>query len=97
MKTKGREYLTKAKRCEARATKRRCPEDREWQLILGRAYRMLAEMEVEAAALRNRWERSRTSMLVGPPTAAPVPSPAAPTSRAEDPAGALSGQAPRAA
>jgi hypothetical protein len=45
-------------------------ESREWQLMLARAYRMLAEAEVEAAAQVNRQECSRTSILVGSPTAA---------------------------
>ena len=97
MKTKAREYLAKAKRCEDRATKMRCPEDREWQLILARAYRMLAESEVEAAA-QGKWpERSRTSILAGSPNAAPVAGAAAPKSRAGDPARAPSDQAHRAA
>jgi hypothetical protein len=67
----------------------RRPENREWQLILARAYRMLAEAETESAARVNQPERSRTSILVGSPTAAP-------TSRAGDPARGSSGQAPRA-
>jgi hypothetical protein len=50
MKTKGREYLAKAKRCEARAKQTRHPENREWQTMLARAYRMLAAMESEVAA-----------------------------------------------
>jgi len=47
MKTKLREYLTKARRCEERARKIRDAENREWQAILARAYRMLAEAESE--------------------------------------------------
>jgi hypothetical protein len=47
MKTKSREYLAKAKRCEERARKMRHLEDRDWQLTLARAYRMLAEAESE--------------------------------------------------
>jgi hypothetical protein len=47
MKTKKPEYLAKAKQCEQRATKVRCPESREWQLILARAYRMLAQAASE--------------------------------------------------
>ena len=50
MKTKESEYLAKAKRCEGRAANMHRPEDRQWQLILARAYRMVAESEVEAAA-----------------------------------------------
>ena len=47
MKTKKPEYLAKAKRCEQRATKVRCPESREWQLIFARAYRVLAQAAIE--------------------------------------------------
>jgi hypothetical protein len=47
MKLKGRQYLTKAKQCEQRAGTARDPENREWQMILSRAYRMLAEAESE--------------------------------------------------
>jgi hypothetical protein len=43
--SKARRYLTKAEQCEQRASKVRCPETREWQMILARAYRMLAEAE----------------------------------------------------
>ena len=49
MKAKAKEYRTKAARCEDRARRERDPENREWQLILARAYRMLAEAESEAA------------------------------------------------
>ncbi len=42
MKTKGRE-------CEDRAKKVRDPQDQEWQFVLARAYRMLAEAEGELA------------------------------------------------
>ena len=49
MKTKGRVYLAKAKQCEERARKVRDAESREWQMILARAYRMLAEAESELA------------------------------------------------
>ena len=45
--TEARTYLAKAKQCEQRARKARCPNSREWQLILARAYRMLAEAEGE--------------------------------------------------
>jgi hypothetical protein len=51
MKTRGREYLAKAKQYEERAKKVRCP-DREWHLTLARAYRMLAEAESEAQTRR---------------------------------------------
>jgi hypothetical protein len=91
-----REYLAKAKRCEERATKMRRPGSREWQLILARAYRILAEAEREAAAQVNRRECSRASILVGSATLVPASSPAAPTSRAGDSARVLSGQALRA-
>jgi hypothetical protein len=50
--SKAREYRAKAKRCEDRATKARWPENREWQLVLARAYRMLAEAEGELATRR---------------------------------------------
>jgi hypothetical protein len=52
MKTKAREYLAKAKQCEERARKMRDLRDREWQLILARAYRMLAEAAGEDPARR---------------------------------------------
>jgi hypothetical protein len=52
MKTKGREYLAKAKRCEERARTTRDPENREWQMIFARSYRMLAEAESELAIQR---------------------------------------------
>ena len=41
-----REYLAKAKRFEERGRTARDPENREWQMIFARAYRMLAEAEV---------------------------------------------------
>ena len=47
MTTKARDYQAKAKRCENRARATRDPENREWQTILARAYRMLAEAESE--------------------------------------------------
>jgi hypothetical protein len=50
--SKAREYLAKAKQCEERARKVRCPDSREWQLILARAYRMLAEAESELVRRR---------------------------------------------
>jgi hypothetical protein len=52
MPTKKREYLAKAKRCEERARKVRDPENREWQLIFARAYRMLAEVANQDVARR---------------------------------------------
>jgi hypothetical protein len=51
MKTK-REYLAKAKQCEARAKKVRDLESREWHTTLARAYRMLAVAESEVVARR---------------------------------------------
>jgi hypothetical protein len=50
--SKARTYLAKAKQCEQRARKARCPNSREWQLILARAYQMLAEAEGELASRR---------------------------------------------
>jgi len=50
MKTKGREYLAKAKRCEERARTTRGAENREWQMILARTYRMLAQAASEDLA-----------------------------------------------
>ena len=50
--SKARGYLAKAKQCEQRARKARCPDNREWQLILAGAYRMLAEAESEPASRR---------------------------------------------
>ena len=49
MKTKGREYLARAKRCEDRAKKLRDPRDREWQVVLARAYRIVAEAHSDIA------------------------------------------------
>ena len=45
--SKARGYLAKAKQCEKRAGEVRFPENREWQLILARAYRMLAQAASE--------------------------------------------------
>jgi hypothetical protein len=50
--SKVRGYLARATQCEARANKTRDPESREWNITLARAYRMLAEAESEATALR---------------------------------------------
>ncbi len=49
MASKARDYRAKAKQREERARKRG-PENREWQMILARVYRMLAEAESEVAA-----------------------------------------------
>jgi hypothetical protein len=46
---KAREYQARAAQCEQRAKKSRSPNDREWQMTLGRAYQVLAEIECEAA------------------------------------------------
>jgi hypothetical protein len=53
--SKARGYLTKAEQCEQRASKVRCPETREWQMILARAYRMLAEAESEVIKRRPKF------------------------------------------
>jgi hypothetical protein len=51
MTTKARGYLAKAQHFE-QCAKRSCnQEDREWQLCLARAYRMLAETEVKRSEL----------------------------------------------
>ena len=50
MTAKAREYRARAARCEDRAKKARDPSDREWQTVLARVLRMLAEAELEAAA-----------------------------------------------
>jgi hypothetical protein len=50
--SKAREYLAKAKQCEERARKIRALEDREWQMIIARAYRKLAEAESEVVEQR---------------------------------------------
>jgi hypothetical protein len=55
--SKARGYLAKSKQCEERAQKVRCPDSREWQLILARTYRMLAEAEVELATRRSGMTR----------------------------------------
>ena len=49
MKAKAKEYRAGAERCERRAKQTRDPENREWQMTLARAYRMLAEAESELA------------------------------------------------
>ena len=48
------EYRAGAVRCEQRAKKMRNQADREWQTILARAYRILAEAEAERSALLGR-------------------------------------------
>jgi hypothetical protein len=45
MTPKAREYQGKAEQCEQRAKTMRNREDREWQLCLARAYRILAAAE----------------------------------------------------
>jgi hypothetical protein len=45
MTAKAREYRAKSEQCEQRAKKMRNQGDRDWQLCLARAYRMLAEAE----------------------------------------------------
>jgi hypothetical protein len=50
MQTKAREYLAKSRRCEERAMKARDPRDKDWQTILARAYRMLADAETHLAS-----------------------------------------------
>jgi hypothetical protein len=50
--SKARGYLAKAKQCEKRAREVRFPENREWQLTLARAYRMLAKPESELGTRR---------------------------------------------
>jgi hypothetical protein len=52
MTVKVRNYRASATQCEERARKTRNPKDREWQMVLGRAYQVLAEMESEAAEQR---------------------------------------------
>jgi hypothetical protein len=52
MTAKVRKYLARAAQCEERAKKGRSPQDREWQMVLARAYRVLAETDSEAAAQR---------------------------------------------
>jgi hypothetical protein len=47
MKPKNPEYLAKAKQCEDRARTARDPQNREWQMLLARTYRMLAQAASE--------------------------------------------------
>jgi hypothetical protein len=51
MTPKTREYLAKAQQYEQRATKMCNQEEREWHLCVARAYRILAEAEVEPSKL----------------------------------------------
>lgn len=51
MTLQARAYLAKSQQYEQRAKKIRDQEDREWHLCLARAYRMLAEAEVERSKL----------------------------------------------
>jgi hypothetical protein len=48
-----RGYIVKAKQCEERARRVRDLKDKDWQMVLARAYRMLAEAATEAAAQKN--------------------------------------------
>jgi hypothetical protein len=64
MKTKGREYLAKAKQCEERARKARDSENREWQMTLARAYRMLAEAKSNAEPLFDSEARQRIGQII---------------------------------
>ena len=48
------DYRAGAVRCEQRAKKIRNQADREWQMTLACAYRMLAEAEAERSALPER-------------------------------------------
>jgi hypothetical protein len=52
MTSKAREYQAKAAQYEEQARKIRIPRDREWHLVIARAYRKLAEMETKLAAQR---------------------------------------------
>jgi hypothetical protein len=51
MASKIKEYRAGAERCEQRAKKTRNQDDREWQLCLAMAYRILAEVESERSGL----------------------------------------------
>ena len=59
--SKARSYLAEAKQCEARAKKVRDLERREWNTILARAYRMLAEAESEVVARFSAQKNDRTA------------------------------------
>ena len=47
MASKVEEYRAGAARCEEQAKKERDPGEREWQMCLARAYRLLARVETE--------------------------------------------------
>jgi hypothetical protein len=47
MASKVEEYPAGAARCEEQAKKERDPGEREWQMCLARAYRLLARVETE--------------------------------------------------
>jgi hypothetical protein len=52
MTLKAREYQTRADQCDRQARKTRDSENREWQALLARVYRALAEAENEMATRR---------------------------------------------
>ena len=52
MKTKPQEYRTKADQCDEQARKTRDPKKREWQTILARVFRNLAQAEDDVASRR---------------------------------------------
>jgi hypothetical protein len=61
MTIKAREYRTRADQCDRRAGKTRDSENREWQALLARVYRALAEAENEVAARRLAAKRRRSA------------------------------------
>jgi hypothetical protein len=64
------EYRASAVKCEQRAKKTRNQVDREWQMILARAYLMLAEAEAERSALHGRENSVRAAAQAEPASAA---------------------------
>jgi hypothetical protein len=52
------DYRVGAARCEQRAKKARTQDAREWQMILARAYQVLAEGEAEPRALEIRTNKA---------------------------------------
>ena len=64
------EYRASAVKCEQRAKKTRNQGDREWQMILARAYLMLAEAEAERSALHGRKNTGRAATQAEPASAA---------------------------
>jgi hypothetical protein len=54
MTSKINPYRAGAARCEQRAKEMRNQGDREWQLCLARAYRVLAQAEAERSVSRGR-------------------------------------------